>query len=133
MRDKLAKIHYNAPDLWNNKGITLNKSLKRQTHLCRELIKDCTKQSWMPSIFWPQSTFYCYFKCNLLLWCQSWFFSIITAVFITRSFRNQLNMLICCSRNYYYYQCWKQVCWFILLWKPWYIIPLVTLLNRNLI
>ncbi len=40
---------------------------------------------------------------------QSWILIIITPVFsVTWSFRNQSNMLICCSRNiYYYYQCWK--------------------------
>ncbi len=39
---------------------------------------------------------------------------------VTWSFRNHSNMLICCSRNiYYYYQCWKQLCCLILLWKLW--------------
>ncbi len=34
-------------------------------------------------------------------------------------FRNHYNMLICCLRNiyYYYYQCWKQLCCWIFLWK----------------
>ncbi len=44
------------------------------------------------------SVFYSIFKCKLLLWCQSWIFSIITPVFSVKwSFRNNLNMLICCS------------------------------------
>jgi len=39
---------------------------------------------------------------------QSWIFCIISPVFsVTWSFRNQSNMMICCSRNIYYYQCWK--------------------------
>ncbi len=38
-------------------------------------------------------------------------------------FRNHNNMLICCSRNISdYYQCWKQSCCTIFLWKPWYIL-----------
>jgi len=52
---------------------------------------------------------------------QSWIFNIILPVFsVTWSFRNHCNMLICCSRNIsYYYQCWKQLCCLIFLWKPW--------------
>ncbi len=51
-------------------------------------------------------------------------FSIITPVFsVTWSFRNHNNMLICCSRNISdYYQCWKQLCCTIFLWKPWFIL-----------
>ncbi len=47
-----------------------------------------------------------------------WIFSFITAVFsVTWSFRNHLNMPICCSRTiYYYYQCWKLLCCLIFLW-----------------
>ncbi len=38
-------------------------------------------------------------------------------------FRNHNNMLICCSRNISdYYQCWKQLCCTIFLWKLWYIL-----------
>ncbi len=37
-------------------------------------------------------------------------------------FRNHSNILICCSRNISdYYQCWKQLCCFIFLWKLRYI------------
>ncbi len=38
-------------------------------------------------------------------------------------FRNHNNMLICCSRNISdYYQCSKQLCCTIFLWKLWYIL-----------
>ncbi len=38
-------------------------------------------------------------------------------------FRNHSNMLIYCSTNISdYYQCWKQLCCTIFLWKPWYIL-----------
>jgi len=49
----------------------------------------------------------------------SWIFSIITPVFsVTWSFRNHSNVMICCSRhNSNYYQFWKQLCFFIFLWK----------------
>ncbi len=51
-------------------------------------------------------------------------FSIITPVFsVTWSFRNHSYILIWCSRNISYYQCWKQLCCFIL-WKPWYVLML---------
>ncbi len=37
-------------------------------------------------------------------------------------FRNHSYMLIYCSRNISdYYQCWKQLCWQIIVWKPLYI------------
>ncbi len=40
---------------------------------------------------------------------------------VTWSFRNHSNMLIYCSRNISdYYQCWKQLCCTIFLWKWWY-------------
>ncbi len=51
-------------------------------------------------------------------------FSIITPVFsVTWFFRNHSNMMIyCCLRNiYFYYQCWKQLCCLIILWKLWFI------------
>ncbi len=42
---------------------------------------------------------------------------------VTWSFRNHSNLIIWCSRNipYYYYQCWKEFCCQIFLWKLWYI------------
>ncbi len=50
-------------------------------------------------------------------------FSIITPVFsVTWFFRNHSNMMICCLRNIYFdYQCWKQLCCLIILWKLWFI------------
>ncbi len=42
-------------------------------------------------------------KWNVFLWWQSWIFSIITLVFsVTLSYRNQSNMLICCSPIQHY-------------------------------
>ncbi len=42
-------------------------------------------------------------KCNVFLWWQSWFWSVITSVFsVTWFFRSQSNMLIGCLRNIYY-------------------------------
>ncbi len=66
---------------------------------------------------------------NVISSCdQSWIFSIITPVIgVISHFRNHSNMLI--SRNIdYYYQCWKQLCCFIFLWKSWYIFQ-VSLIN----
>ncbi len=49
---------------------------------------------------------------------RSCIFSIITPVF-----RNHFNMLRCCSINISdYYQCWKQLCCTIFLWKLWSIL-----------
>ncbi len=42
---------------------------------------------------------------------------ITTPVSVKWSFRNHYNMMISFS---YYYQCWKRLCCFIFLWKPWY-------------
>ncbi len=53
-----------------------------------------------------------YFKCNFPLnvtvSCdgQNWIFSV------TWSFRKHFNMLIWCSRIFFYYECWKQLCCF---------------------
>ncbi len=57
-----------------------------------------------------------YFK-NVIYSCGwSW----IVSIDVKWSFRNHSNMLICCSRNiYYYYQCWKQLCHIIFFWKLW--------------
>ncbi len=57
--------------------------------------------------FYLDIFFYVIFSCD-----QSKTFSIITPVFsVTWSFRNHSNMLICCSRNvyYYYHQYLKQL------------------------
>ncbi len=49
--------------------------------------------------------------------CYSWIFSIITPVFsVIWYFRNNYNMLICCSRNIIY---WKLLWCFIFVCKPW--------------
>jgi len=37
---------------------------------------------------------------------------------VTWFFKNQYNMMIWCSRNTNYYQCWNQLCCFIFMWKP---------------
>ncbi len=47
-------------------------------------------------------------------------------------FRNHNNMLICCSRNIYdYYQCWKQLCCTIFLWKLMHFIFQDSQMNRK--
>jgi len=51
-------------------------------------------------------------KLYLFLWWQSWIFSIS----VTRSFGNHSDMPICGSSNISY-QCWKQLCCLIFLWK----------------
>ncbi len=57
----------------------------------------------------------CILKCNLFLWL----FSIITPVFrVTWSFRNYSNMLI--KKLFSYYWCFKQLCCWIFLWKPFF-------------
>ncbi len=48
-------------------------------------------------------------KCNLFLWSKLNFQYHSSSLQCHMIFRNHSNMLICCSRNiYYYYQCWKQ-------------------------
>ncbi len=60
-------------------------------------------------------------KSNLFLWWQSWILTAITQVFsVTWSFRNHSNLLIWCSRNISYYQCWKHLCCLIFSDKWWY-------------
>ncbi len=58
----------------------------------------------------------------LFLGWQSWIFSSHYCVIsVTCYFRNHSNTLIWCLSNIsYYYECWKQLCCFICLWKPWY-------------
>ncbi len=74
------------------------------------------------------------FKWYLLLWWQSSIFSssYTSAFSVTWSFRNDLIMLICCSRNIsYYFLCWKQLCCCLtFLWKLWYIFQ-DSLMNRK--
>ncbi len=62
-------------------------------------------------------------KCNLFLWSKLYFHHHYSSLQCHMIFRNHNNMLICCSRNISdYYQCWKQLCCTIFLWKPWYIL-----------
>jgi len=44
-----------------------------------------------------------------------WTFFSESELSVTWSFRNNYNLMICCSRNIcdYYHQCWKQLCCFI--------------------
>ncbi len=60
-------------------------------------------------------------KCNWFLWSKLYFQHHYSSLQCHVIFRNHNNILICCSRNISdYYQCWKQLCWWIFLWKPWY-------------
>ncbi len=62
-------------------------------------------------------------NCNLLLWSKLNFQHHYSSLQCHMIFSNHSNILICCTRNIYdYYQCWKQVRWPIVLWKPWYIL-----------
>ncbi len=62
-------------------------------------------------------------KCNLFLWSKLYFQHHYSSLQCHMIFRNHSNMLICCSRNISdYYQCWKQLCCPIFLWKPWCIL-----------
>ncbi len=62
-------------------------------------------------------------KCNLFLWLKLNFQHHYSSLQCHMIFRNHSNMLICCSRNISdYYQCWKQLCCTIFLWKLWYIL-----------
>jgi len=93
---------------------------------CIYLIKNTVNASilWKNITILKKTVFYLNIFENVIYSCdQSWIFSIITPVFsVTWSFRNHSNMLIFCWRNISdYYQCWKQSCYFIFLWKPWYI------------
>ncbi len=62
-------------------------------------------------------------NCNLYLWSNLYFQHHYSSLQCHMIFRNHYNMLICCSRNISdYYQCWKQLCCTIFLWKPSYIL-----------
>ncbi len=57
-------------------------------------------------------------NCNLFLWSKLYFQHHYSSLQCHMIFRNHNNMLICCSRNISdYYQCWKQLCCTIFLWK----------------
>ncbi len=76
-----------------------------------------------------------YFKMSFISVMQSWIFSIINPVFsVTWLVRNPSNMMICCSRNISYYQCWKHLCCLIffvenVIFFPW-CIESAFILNR---
>ncbi len=56
-------------------------------------------------------------KCNLFLWSKLYFHHHNSSLQCHMIFRNHNNMLIYCSTNISdYYQCWKQLCCWIL-WK----------------
>ncbi len=62
-------------------------------------------------------------NCNLFLWSKLYFQHHYSSLQCHMIFRNHNNMLICCSRNISdYYQCWKQLCCTIFLWKRWWIL-----------
>ncbi len=62
-------------------------------------------------------------NCNLFLWSKLYFQHHYCSLQCHMIFRNHNNMLICCSRNISdYYQCWKQLCCTIFLWKLWCIL-----------
>ncbi len=62
-------------------------------------------------------------NCNLFLWSNLYFQHHYSSLQCHMIFRNHNNMLICCSRNISdYYQCWKQLCCTIFLWKSWCIL-----------
>ncbi len=98
---------------------------------CIYLIKNTIKTV----ILWNIITMYnkCFLceyivKCNLFLWCKAEFSSLQCHMI----FRNHSNMLICCSKNIsLYYQCWKQLCCFVFLWKMIYFIFQHSLMNRK--
>ncbi len=79
-----------------------------------------TVKTWNIIKVW-NSCFLCEYllKCNVFLYFQHHYSSLQCHMI----FRNHNNMLICCSRNISdYYQCWKQMCCTIFLWKLWYIL-----------
>ncbi len=81
-------------------------------------------------IKWPVSV---YNKIWFISVKQSWIFQHKNSS-LTWSFRNNYNMLICCSRNvsdYYWKYSWKQLCRFIFLWKLWYIFFQDSMMNRK--
>ncbi len=87
------------------------------------LIKNTVKMWNIITI--SNSCFLCEYllNCNLFLWSNLYFQHHYSSFQCHMIFRNHNNMMICCSRNISdYYQCWKQLCCTIFLWKPWYIL-----------
>ncbi len=60
---------------------------------------------------------------SVKMWSKLYFQHHYSSLQCHMIFRNHNNMLICCSRNISdYYQCWKQLCCTIFLWKLWWIL-----------
>ncbi len=93
---------------------------------CIYLIKNTVKTVKLWNIITILNSCFLYeyiVKCNLFLWSKLYFQHHYCSLQCHMIFRNHYNMLICCSRNISdYYQCWKQLCCPIFLWKPWYIL-----------
>ncbi len=99
-------------------------------HLNQSLL--LSKAAFMPlkyskncEIYQFNNCFLCEYmlKCNWFLWSKLNFQHHYSSLQCHMIFRNHSNMLICCSRNISdYYQCWKQLCCPIFLWKRWYIL-----------
>ncbi len=71
-------------------------------------------------------------NCNLFLWSKLYFQHHYFSLQCHMIFRNHNNMLICCSRNISdYYQCWKQLCCTIFLWKLMHFIFHDSQMNRK--
>ncbi len=71
-------------------------------------------------------------NCNLFLWSKLYFQHHYCSLQCHMIFRNHNNMLICCSRNISdYYQCWKQLCCTIFLWKLMHFISQDSQINRK--
>ncbi len=59
-------------------------------------------------------------NCNLFLWSKLYFQHHYSSLQCHMIFRNHNNMLL--KKHSDYYQCWKQLCCTIFLWKLWYIL-----------
>ncbi len=71
----------------------------------------------MLHLFYQNIVTYCSQIVIYSVW-QSWIFICHYSSFsVTWSFRNHSNMMIGCSRNSSHYQCWKQLCCLMFLWK----------------
>ncbi len=115
-------FYTNLSRVWNNCDFFRKKSLL--------LTKATFIQSKIQSKLWNiisiwNSCFLCEYllNCNLFMWSKLYFQHHYSSLQCHMIFRNHSNMLICCSRNISdYYQCWKQLCCTIFLWKLWYIL-----------
>ncbi len=78
-----------------------NKKIKSNIKLIN--FNYCITLNFTTLLLFTYMNIYIFFKV-IVLWWQSWVFSIVT---VTWSFRNHSNMLIWCSRNIYYNPSWK--------------------------